>query len=110
LADQPEERGDVSVYDMIGAIGKIMNRRKWNKPRDTKIEREEIPIEERMNDIMKQVKQTKVGVEIEELLEYPSRQYIVASFIAILELMKSNAVICSQKAHFQSIRIYSVEG
>jgi len=46
---------------------------------------------------------------IEELFEYPSRPYIVASFIAILELMKSNAVICSQKAHFQSIRIYSVE-
>lgn len=110
LADQPVERGDVSVYDMIDAIGKIMNRRKWNQPLDTKIERAEIPIEDRMDDILKQVKQTKGGVLFEELFEYPSRPYIVASFIAILELMKSNAVICSQKAHFQSIRIYSVEG
>src|SRR5699024_3729056 len=110
LAHQPVVRGDVSIYDMLSAVGKMLNRRKWNQPLETKIERMEIPIQERMDDILKQVKQTKNGILFEDLFEYPTRPYIVASFMAILELMKANEIHCRQEAHFQSIRVFSMEG
>lgn len=110
LAKQPVVRGDVSVYDMLGAIGKMLNRRRWNQPLDTKIERMEIPIQDRMDNILKQVKHANNGILFENLFEYPSRPYIVASFIAILELMKANEIYCSQEAHFQSIRVFGMEG
>lgn len=110
LAEQPVSRGDVSIYDMLGAIGKMLNRRKLHQPLETKIERMDIPIRERMDDILKRVEQTKNGLLFEDLFEYPSRPYIVASFIALLELMKANEIYCRQEAHLKSIRVFSMEG
>jgi len=109
LADQPVERGDASIYDMLSAVQNLFNRRKWDGPLETKIERMEIPIEERMDDILTQVKQSEKGVLFEDLIEYPTRPYIVASFIAILELMKGNEIHCYQESHFESIRVFSME-
>ena len=39
-------KGDISIYDMLGALGKMFERKKWNEPLDTRIERVEIPIQQ----------------------------------------------------------------
>lgn len=105
LADQPVTRGNVSVYDMLEAVGKMLNRRKWNQPMEKTVERAEMSIQERMNDILNRVKQTKDGILFDDLFDQFTRPYIVASFIAMLELMKAGDIYCRQKAHFQPIRI-----
>ena len=46
---------DVTLYDMLAKISKLM-RRKRQKPVTTRITRQEIPIEQRMTDILKQLK------------------------------------------------------
>lgn len=109
LRNQPVVRGNVSIYDMLGAIGKMLNRHKWNKPMETKIDRIDIPIQERMDDILKRVQQTKDGLLFEQLFDQHTRSYIVASFMAILELMKANEIYCKQETHFQPIRVFSME-
>lgn len=108
LAEQPVTRGDVSIYDMLGAIGKMMNRKKWNKPMEAKVERMDIPIQERMDDILKRLEQMKNGILFDELFDQYTRPYIVATFMAILELMKADEIYCMQDAHFQPIRIFNV--
>src|SRR5690625_3029729 len=34
-------RGDLSIYDMLGALNKMFQRKKWNEPQDTRVTRTE---------------------------------------------------------------------
>lgn len=109
LSKAPVEKGEVSIYDMLDALGKLFERKKWNAPLETKIQRIEIPVEQRMEEIMHVVKRAKNGIAFEELFPVPSRSLIVVSFIAILELMKENRIVCKQKRHFDSLYLYDYE-
>lgn len=111
--EQQEEKavtqGDVSVYDMLNALGKMFQRRQWNKPLDTKVSRAEIPIGERMKDVLAIVRKSENGIAFDELFPYPSKTHIVVTFIAILELMKAREVYCKQKQHFDTLYVFSME-
>jgi|SRR5690625_1749102 len=104
--EKPMTKGNVSVYDMINAIGKMLERKKWTEPMDTRITRVEIPIEQRMDEIIELLRDHKDGITFERLFNYASRSHIVITFIALLELMKDNAVYCQQQENFSSIVIY----
>ncbi|WP_026570074.1 MULTISPECIES: segregation/condensation protein A [Sediminibacillus] len=99
-------QGDVSIYDMIAAMNKIMERKKWEKPVSTKIQRTEIPIKQRMDEVMTQVKERPDGIAFDELFPIPSRSHIVVTFMAVLELMKGKQVYCTQEKHFDELMIY----
>lgn len=102
----PVVRGDISVYDMLGALGKVFERRKWNEPLDTKIQRAEIPIEQRMDDILQSVKNAKQGITFDKLFPYNSKSHIVVTFMALLELMKDNEVYCKQAKHLDALYVF----
>lgn len=105
---KPVERGDMSIYDMLGALGKMLERKKWKEPLDTKIKRAEIPIEQRMADILQLTKNAEDGVVFSGLFPQNVREHIVVTFIALLELMKNNQVYCRQKQHFDELVVYSM--
>jgi len=105
----PIERGDISIYDMLGALGKMFERKKWNAPLDAKVERSEIPIEKRMEDILQTVKDSEKGVAFDHLFPYPTKSHIVVTFIAILELIKVNQIYCRQAKHFDTLYLYDME-
>lgn len=106
---RPMEKGNISIYDMLGALGRMFERKKWNEPLDTKIERSEIPIEQRMEDILQSVKKEKDGVSFDQLFPYYSRSHIVITFMALLELMKDHKVYCKQTTHFDSLYVFCME-
>ncbi|WP_138416864.1 segregation/condensation protein A [Aquibacillus sediminis] len=105
-----QQQGDVSIYDMIAAMTKVFERKKWNQPLETRVQRSEIPIKQRMKEILQQLKQHNEGVPFEQLFPYPSRSHIVATFVAVLELMKARQIHCVQKQHFDELIIYDMEG
>jgi len=105
----PPTNSNISIYDMLQALGALFERKKWNEPLDTKIQKAEIPIEQRMEDILTRVKMEEEGVLFDQLFIYPSRSHIVVTFIALLELMKANEIYCKQKKQFEAIRIYALE-
>lgn len=105
----PVVPGDVTIYDMIGALGKMLERKKWNEPLDTKVQRAEIPIDERMRDVLTIVKRAKSGVRFDELFTVPSKSHIVVTFLALLELMKEKQVYCKQTKHFDTLYLYAME-
>lgn len=109
LEKAPIARGDISIYDMLGALGKMFERKKWDKPHDTTVHRVDIPIEKRMKDILHKVRKSKDGIEFEQLFPYPTRTHIVVTFIAILELMKTKEIYCKQLNHFDALYIYCME-
>lgn len=100
----------VSLYDMIGALQKLLRRKKLQKPMLTKITRQEIPIEQRMNDIMHKLKKTTHRMRFDDLFPVSNKEYIVVTFLAVLELMKRREITVIQEDNFADIFVSAVEG
>ena len=106
----PIQPGGVSVFDMLQALEKVIERKKWNEPLETTIQKMEISIEERMEEILKKISDVQQYIPFEELFPYANRSHIVTTFLAILQLLKNNDINCIQKNHFQTIYICRQEG
>jgi len=94
---------DVNVYDMLGALSKLLRRKKLQKPLHTKVARQEIPIERRMQEILAELRKTKTRKNFFELFPYYDREHIVVTFLAILELMKKNLILIEQERNLADI-------
>lgn len=101
---------NVSIYDMLGALQKLMRRKKLQKPLATKIARQEISIEKRMEEILVELKRFKGRKSFLELFPFPQKEHIVVSFLAILELMKRQEILIEQEKNFAEIFVMSLEG
>jgi segregation and condensation protein A len=99
---------NVSLYDMLAAFQKLMRRKKLQRPLATKIARQEISIETRMTEIMAELKQLKGRTNFNELFPYPTKDHIVVTFLAILELMKRKEIDVVQQGNFSDIFIEAV--
>ncbi|MBP1969652.1 segregation and condensation protein A [Virgibacillus natechei] len=106
LDNQPVVQGNVSVYEMLSALGKMMERKKWNEPLDTKIKRAEISIEYKMEEVLQLVKDSKKGISFDQLFTYKSRSHIVVTFMALLELMKANEIYCKQQQQLDVLYVF----
>ncbi len=95
----------VTLYDMLGAYHKLMRRKKLQKPIRAKVTREEISLEERMDEICELLAGTDRPVSFFHLFPYPDKNNIVVSFLAILELMKRNEIVIYQERNFEEIWI-----
>ncbi|TYS68338.1 segregation/condensation protein A [Sutcliffiella horikoshii] len=108
---KPEEvKLDVSLYDMLGALQKLMRRKKIQKPMQTRITRQEIPIEKRMEELIRDLRQFKGRKHFYELFPESSKEYIVVTFLAILELLKKNSILLEQDNNFSDIYVSYKEG
>ena len=110
VTNAPMIKDDVSIYDMLQALGKVFQRKKWREPLETTIHKMEISIEERMEEIVKKVNETNKQIPFHELFPFPNRGHIVTTFLAILQLLKQNEIDCIQNAHFETIYICKLEG
>jgi segregation and condensation protein A len=102
---------DVSLYDMLGALQKLLRRKRLQKPLLTKIARQEISIEKRMTEILSDLKQSnKSRIHFFELFPIPQKEHIVVTFLAVLELMKQNEVVVEQEKNFADIFVMISKG
>ncbi|ASN05469.1 segregation/condensation protein A [Virgibacillus necropolis] len=109
LDSQPMLNDDTSIYDMLGALNKLFERKRWSEPLDTKIKKVDIPIGQRMTEVLNAVKKSKRGISFYDLFVYQSRTHIVVTFIAVLELMKTKQVYCEQKKHLELLQVFYME-
>jgi len=95
--------GEVSLYDLVDAISKVMNKtQKEDKP-ISKIHRDEVSVKERIREI-RQLLSRSGNVRFTELFsELPSRTEVVTSFMAILEMMRKHQIKCEQSILFGDI-------
>ena len=98
---------DVTLYDMLAAFQKLMRRKKAKKPVTTRITRQEIPIEQRMTDILKQLKIKGGRQSFYDLFVDDEREIMVVTFLAVLELMKNQQIIIEQEHNFDEIFVSS---
>jgi segregation and condensation protein A len=107
-ADEPTTRAplrDASVYDMISAMQRMFLKKTLQKPKKTTINRIEIPLEQRMDEIVKLLHERQAECSFEQLFPILEREHIVVTFLAILELMKKDVIGCVQQHNFSTITV-----
>lgn len=97
------------VEELIVAFEKMMRRKKLAQPLKTRILSQQITVEERMLSLIIQLKYKK-RVEFGNLFEKFERDYVVTTFLALLELVKNKKVVVFQEGYEESIYISSLEG
>lgn len=101
---------NVNVYDMIAAYQKLLRRKKLQSPLTTTVTRQEISIEQRMEEITDQLKQISGRISFVQLFPSVEKEYIVVTFLAVLELMKRNEIIVEQENNFAEIFVEIKKG
>ncbi len=104
------QRINASIYDMIDAFNQLLKRKQEKIPRKTKINREDFPIEKRMEEIIEQLNQANGRTMFFQLFDYEERSQLIVTFLAVLELMKAQKIICKQETNFSDISVCRWEG
>ena len=102
VEESHEIHADVSLDDLINALQKYYQRKADKKPLNTKVTINEISVTSRRHDIKRLLKDKK-RVSFFELFPVVSKEYIVATFLAILEMSKSRELIIKQEKNFDDI-------
>ncbi|MBP5679351.1 MAG: segregation/condensation protein A [Bacilli bacterium] len=93
---------DVTLEDLVKALQNYYQRKEDNKPLNTKVTVNEISVSSRRHDIKKLLK-AKKRVSFFELFPVVSKEYIVATFLAILEMAKNRELVIKQEDNFEDI-------
>jgi segregation and condensation protein A len=102
--------GRATVHDMLRAFRRLMLKKKLEEPLNTKIDRQVLPIGQQMNLVMEKLKVAEYPLSFQSIFAYPDRPHLIVTFLALLELMKMNAVTCRQSENFDDILINLGEG
>lgn len=100
--EKTEIHADVTLDDLISAFQKYYQRKMDSKPLKTKVTVNEISVSSRRRDI-KNILKVRKTVSFFELFEVASKEYVVATFLAILEMAKNNELIIKQEKNFEDI-------
>ncbi|RWR15021.1 segregation/condensation protein A [Siminovitchia fortis] len=99
----------VTVYDMIGAYHKLLRRKRIKQPLTAKVARPKITIQQRMDELMAALEKSEARLSFSSFFYVPDKEFIIITFLAMLELMKSNAIIVSQNHNFDEIYLSARE-
>lgn len=95
---------DVSLDDLMKAFQKFLERKKASQPLSTTVTKKEITVEERRSSIRNILKE-KGKVDFFELFEVVTKEYIVVTFLAILEMARKNELMIYQENDFEKITV-----
>src|SRR5699024_501353 len=100
---QQEKSDLVYVLDLIDALHHFVVRKKEKAPITSTVKRVDISVEDRKKEVLQML--TKKHTVFTALFPYHDRQHIVVTFLAILQLLKSNDIYCQQKGQFEPIYV-----
>lgn len=100
------ESSDLNL--LIDALNKFLNTQKLKQPLNTTITKKEYSIAQRNIEI-KNILKVKKNVNFLELFDIITKEYIVITFLSILDLAKKNEIIIEQDKNFNTILLKDVE-
>lgn len=103
-----ENDGNVSLFDLLDAFQKLLERREASKPRNTKIARKEMSVKERVVKI-RDILRVKKKVSFIELFDDFSKPYVVVTFLSVLEMVKGREINIKQDSNFGDIYLERVD-
>ncbi len=105
LTDEDEaDEIDATVFDLVRTFGQILERAQDDPALE--FERETVSVASRIRHVLEQLSESGRAVTIRDLLrDGSSRRSVVATFLALLELVKAGAVALFQPERFGEIEI-----
>lgn len=97
-----EAKVEYEVDDLVNALKNYLLRKKDSKPLNTKVTVNEISVSSRRHDI-RNILKNKRRINFFELFPIVSKDYIVATFLAVLEMAKSKELVIKQEENFGEI-------
>lgn len=93
---------DITIDDLTDAFKKFLERKELEKPLNTRVTTKEISVEEKIIAIRKTLK-IKNKVNFFDLFDIFTKEYVVATFLAILEMAKKREIKIFQENRFGEI-------
>ena len=93
---------DLSLDDLMKAFEKFLQRKEKEKPLATTVTKKEISVTERRTEIRNILKKKK-KVDFFELFDTVTKEYIVVTFLAVLEMARKQELIIYQENNFDNI-------
>lgn len=102
VINKPIKFGTLSVGNLLEALNSIKERKEVLKPLNTKIAKKGISVEQRVKRI-KDILDTNEKVDFLDLFDVVTNEYIVVTFLAILQMSKNNELLITQEDNFSPI-------
>lgn len=93
---------NITLDDLLKAFQKFLERKKLEEPLNTRVTKKEISVEERVFSI-RNILHTKRKVNFLELFDVLNKEYVVVTFLAILEMAKKSEIKIFQESKFGEI-------
>lgn len=100
---------DVTLDDLVKAFEDFLARAELEKPISTKVTKKELSVEDRIVNIKDRFKKQK-RIDFFDLFEVKSKEYVVVTFLAILEMAKNSELVIYQENNFGNIVCEAVYG
>jgi len=108
VVDDGAALGKVSLFDLIRAF-KVMLERTDADESEYDVSREEISVKDKIVELLQRLEGQTAGIDFLSLFPVrPTRMQIITTFLAMLELIKMQAVKIYQNNNFSSIYLYPV--
>lgn len=101
--------GGLSLDDLLNALNNFLKRKEDEKPISTKITKREISVKDRTVQI-RNILSKKKKVSFYDLFEVKTKEYVVVTFLSILEMAKYGEINIVQEGNFDNIVVNLKEG
>lgn len=99
---------EITIEDLLNAFISINKRKELEKPLNTVVTRKEYSVHKRGIQIVNILRQKK-QMMFEQLFEVYNKEYIVVTFLAILDLAKKGEIVIKQENRNEKIMLFSKE-
>ncbi len=103
-----ENKDNLTAYDLLEALQKLLERKEYSKPLNTKITKKELSVSDRVAKIRSVLKKEK-RIDFLSLFESLTRPYVVVTFLGILEMAKNREITLKQDNNFGTIILERVD-
>ena len=102
VEEETKLSSDITLDDLVDAFKKYLERKKESKPLKTKVTTNEISVSSRRLEI-KSILKKRPKISFFELFPVLNKEYVVATFLAILEMAKNKELRITQEKNFDDI-------
>ncbi len=107
---QPENvqiTGDLTISDLLNAFNNMKERNILQSPLETTITKKEISVDDRTKAI-RNILKVKRKMNFLELFDKITKEYVIVTFLSLLEMSKNNEIKIIQEDNFSNIFIESM--
>lgn len=97
-----ENDESISLDALVLAFSEFLNRKEDEKPLHTRITSKEYSVSERSHEI-KNIIKTRGRVEFTELFDFLNKDYVIVTFLSVLDLSRKQEILISQENNFDKI-------